>query len=98
MANFSIPTDEQETIIHFMRNEDFATISTTDSTMITKMSKLCENHPDMYSLKCEDGSSKIYICKDKTLVSLRKKKREISEERKQAFGEMARQRFASKKA
>lgn len=98
MANFNITTDEQETIIHFMRNEDFATISTTDSTMITKMSKLCENHPDVYSLKYEDGQSKTYICKDKSLVSLRKKKREISEERRQAFGEMARQRFANKKA
>lgn len=97
MANFNIPLDEQETLIHFMRNEDFAIISTTDSTMINKMTKLCENYPDVYSVKCEDGQSKTYLCKDKTMVSLRKKKREISEERKQAFAEMVRQRIADKK-
>ena len=59
MAN-NIPLEEQETLIHFMRGEDFATISTTDSTMITKLDKLCKSNPDMYWLKSDDGYSKIY--------------------------------------
>lgn len=86
MAN-NIPLEEQETLIHFMRGEDFATISTTDSTMITKMSKLCESNPDMYWLKAEDGYSKIYQCRDKSMISLRSKKREVSEEQRKAASE-----------
>lgn len=86
MAN-NIPLEEQETLIHFMRGEDFATISTTDSTMITKMTKLCEANPDMYWLKSDDGYSKIYKCRDKGMISLRQKKREVSEEQRKAAGE-----------
>ena len=97
MAN-NIPLDEQETIIHFMRGEDFATISTTDSTMITKMDKLCKSNPDMYWLKSEDGYSKIYKCRDKSMISLRQKKREISEEQRKAAGERMKKYQASKNA
>lgn len=95
MAN-NIPLDEQETIIHFMRGEDFATISTTDSTMITKMDKLCRSNPDMYWLKSDDGHSKIYKCRDKSMVSLRSKKREVTEEQRKAAGERMKKYQATK--
>lgn len=96
MANYNIPLEEQETVIHFMRGEDFATISTTDSTMITKMTKLCDNNPDMYKVINEDGASKIYRCYDKSMVSLRQKKREVTEEQRKATGERMRKYQASK--
>ena len=96
MANYNIPLEEQETVIHFMRGEDFATISTTDSTMITKMTKLCDNNPDMYKVINEDGASKIYRCYDKSMVSLRQKKREMTEEQRKAAGERMRKYQASK--
>lgn len=95
MAN-NIPLDEQETVIHFMRGEDFATISTTDSTMITKMDKLCRSNPDMYWLKSDDGYSKIYKCRDKSMVSLRSKKREVTEEQRKAAGERMKKYQATK--
>lgn len=95
MAN-NIPLDEQETVIHFMRGEDFATISTTDSTMITKMDKLCKSNPDMYWLKSEDGYSKIYKCRDKSMVSLRSKKREVTDEQRKAAGERMKKYQAAK--
>ena len=97
MAN-NIPLEEQETLIHFMRGEDFATISTTDSTMITKLDKLCKSNPDMYWIKSDDGYSKIYKCRDKSMVSLRQKKREVSEEQKKAAGERMKKYQASKNA
>jgi hypothetical protein len=92
----NIPLDEQETVIHFMRGEDFATISTTDSTMITKMDKLCRSNPDMYWLKSEDGYSKIYKCRDKSMVSLRSKKREVTDEQRKAAGERMKKYQAAK--
>lgn len=95
MAN-NIPLDEQETVIHFMRGEDFATISTTDSTMITKMDKLCKSNPDMYWLKSDDGYSKIYKCRDKSMVSLRSKKREVTDEQRKAAGERMKKYQAAK--
>lgn len=97
MAN-NIPLEEQETLIHFMRGEDFATISTTDSTMITKLDKLCKSNPDMYWLKSDDGYSKVYKCRDKSMVSLRQKKREVSEEQRKAAGERMKKYQASKNA
>ena len=97
MAN-NIPLEEQETLIHFMRGEDFATISTTDSTMITKLDKLCKSNPDMYWLKSDDGYSKIYKCRDKSMVSLRQKKREVTEEQRKAAGERMKKYQARKNA
>ena len=86
----SIPINEQETHISFMRDESFARIYTSDTTQMTRLDKLCENNPDMYKLVEDTGNGKNYICYDKTLVSLRGKKRRLSEEQKQA----ARDRFA----
>ena len=82
--NFSIPASEQETVINFSRLNDFATISTSDTTMKTKFDKLCENSPDFYSVVSDDGYYKTYRVSDKSLVSCRSKKREMSEESKAA--------------
>lgn len=87
--NFSIPASEQETNINFSRLDCFATICTSDTTMKTKFDKLCENSPDFYSVVSDDGYYKTYRVSDKSLVSYRSKKREMSEEAKAA----ASQRF-----
>lgn len=86
-SNYSLPVSEQECVISFMRDEDFATVYTSDSTMITKLDKLCKNSPEYYSLVEKNKYGNRYKIADKSLVSLRQKKREVSEEMKEAASE-----------
>lgn len=92
----SISISEQEVSINFMRDEDFATIYTSDTTYMTKLDKLCKTSPDMYSLIADTGRGKTYRLEDKTLISFRAKKRELSEEQKIAAGERMRKYQAGK--
>lgn len=92
----SVSISEQEVCINFMRDEDFATIYTSDTTYITKLDKLCRTNPDMYSLIADTGRGKIYRLEDKTLISFRAKKRELSDEQRIAAGERMRKYQASK--
>ncbi len=95
----SVSISEQEVCINFMRDEDFATIYTSDTTYMTKLDKLCKTSPDMYSLIADTGRGKTYRVEDKTLISFRaKKKRELSDEQKIAAGERMRQYQASKRS
>ena len=41
-----ISTDEQETVIIFRRNDDMASVETTDSTVFTKLKKCADTSPD----------------------------------------------------
>lgn len=93
----SVSISEQEVSINFMRDEDFATIYTSDTTYMTKLDKLCKTSPEMYSLITDTGRGKTYRVEDKTLISFRAKKRELSEEQKIAACERMRQYQASKK-
>ncbi len=93
----SVSISEQEVCINFMRDEDFATIYTSDTTYMTKLDKLCKTSPDMYSLISDTGRGKTYRVEDKTLISFRAKKRELSEEQKIATGERMRQYQASRR-
>lgn len=94
----SVSISEQEVCINFMRDEDFATIYTSDTTYMTKLDKLCKTSPDMYSLLSDTGRGKTYRVEDKTLISFRAKKikRELTEEQKIAAGERMRQYHASR--
>lgn len=92
----SVSVLEQEVCINFMRDEDFATIYTSDTTYMTKLDKLCKTSRDMYSLIADTGRGKTYRVEDKTLISFRAKKRELSEEQKIAAGERMRKYQASK--
>jgi hypothetical protein len=80
-----------------MRDEDFATIYTSDSTQMTRLDKLCTNSPDLYTLIEDTGIGKKYKCHDKDLISFRKKKRELTDEQKEAAGERMRKYQASKR-
>ena len=88
----SCPLAEQETHIHFMRTDDYASIYATDKTTITKLDRLCKESPEYYQLinvgKLSNGTvvSKTYRLSDKTLVSFRSKKmtREMTDEQREA--------------
>ena len=86
-SNYSLPVSEQECVISFMRDEDFAIVYTSDTTMITKFDKLCKNSPEYYSLIERNKYGNRYKIADKTLVSYRQKKKEMSEENKNAASE-----------
>ena len=94
----SVSISEQEVCINFMRDEDFATIYTSDTTYMTRLDKLCKASPDMYSLLSDTGRGKTYRVEDKTLISFRAKKRELSEEQKIAAGERMKQYHAGKRS
>ena len=85
----NVPLEEQETVIQFNRTDDYATIYTSDSTMITKLDKCCDEAPEFYKLQKEDHlrdgsvSGKTYILSDRKMLSFRKTKRVVSEEQKE---------------
>lgn len=91
-----VPVFEQEICINAMRDEKFATIYASDSTYITKLDKLCKESPDMYSLIQDTGRGKKYLLKDKTLISFRAKKRELTDEQKKQAAERMRKYQSSK--
>jgi len=78
---------EQELCINAMRNDEHAIVYVTDTTYMTKLDKLCESSPEYYSLVANNGIGKTYMVKDKSLISFRQKKREMSEEAKAAASE-----------
>lgn len=83
----SVSISEQETNILYMRDEDFAEIYTSDSTQMTRLDKLCETSPEYYSLIADTGRGKTYRLSNKTLISFRVKKKEMSDEQRKATGE-----------
>ena len=93
-TSYTIPSAEQETNIIFMRGEDFATVCTSDTTMKTKLDKMCESSPEFYSCIDENNYYKTYKIADKTLVSFRQKKKEMSDENKNAASERFKQLHA----
>ena len=97
-----ISTDEQETVIIFGRNDDMASVETTDSTVFTKLKKCADTSPDEWVLTnvttspFESDPTKITsICFKcpKKLVSLRLKSaapRELTDEERAEIAERMR--------
>ena len=97
-----VSTDEQETIIVFSRNNDTASVETTDSTVLTKLKRYAATNPDEWKLTnvttgCnESDPMKITsICFEcpKKLISLRSKspsQRELTEEERAEIAERMR--------
>ena len=95
-----VSLEEQETVIQFNRTNSHATIYTSDSTVMTKLDKLCESSPDYYKLDREETMEgkivgKFYTLADKTRVSFRSKKveRNLSAEERQKLSERAKSNF-----
>lgn len=83
MDNYSVPTDEQETVIQFDRNSDTCTVYTTDSTMMTKLDKKYKRVKQDYANKKPIAA---YYEFDKKLLSFRSKRKTMTmnEEQKKA--------------
>lgn len=87
----AVSVSEQEVTISWMRDEPFAKEYASDSTEITLMDRLCRESPEMYELIEDTRRGKIYLIKDKNMISHRKKKREMSPEQKKAASERFKQ-------
>ena len=97
-----VSTDEQETIIVFSRNNDTASVETTDSTVLTKLKKYATTNPDEWVLTNvttgQDESDPMKITSicfkcPKKLISLRSKStapRELTEEERAEIAERMR--------
>ncbi|NLC04081.1 MAG: hypothetical protein GX787_07385 [Tissierellia bacterium] len=83
--------EEQETIIRIDRLDDKAYIHTTDSTMITKLSKVITNEGSEWELVESDKYSMRAIA-PRNLISLRTKTytREMTDEQRAEAGERLR--------
>lgn len=92
----SVAVAEQETSINYMRDEEHAIVYTSDTTQMTRLDKLCKANPDMYSLIADTGRGKTYKVADKSLISFRAKKREMSEEAKEAASQRFKNMWAEK--
>lgn len=89
---------EQETVIQFNRDQQHATIYTSDRMTMTKLDKRCKESPEFYSLERvehdQEGNvvGKFYKLSNKQLISFRSKKnsRVLSEEQKAVYAERMR--------
>ena len=97
----SIPINEQETTINIYRDRSECDIWTSDTTMMTKLDRLCEKSPQYYKL-VEVGNisgvitDKDYRIKDKSLISFRSGKVVLSDEQKQERAERMQKNRESK--
>ena len=103
-----VSTDEQETVIVFSRNNDAASVETTDSTVLTKLKRYATTNPDEWVLtnvttgQNESDQMKITsICFEcpKKLISLRSKStapRELTEDERAEIAERMRNVRASR--
>lgn len=103
-----VSTDEQETVIVFSRNDDTASVETTDSTVLTKLKRYATTNPDEWVItnvttgQNESDPMKITsICFEcpKKLISLRSKStapRELTEEERAEIAERMRNVRASR--
>ena len=82
---------EQEVCINAMRYEDFATAYCSDRTWITKMDKLVEKSPNLFSVIAETEYGKTYKF-PKRLISIRSSivTRELTDEQRQLASERLR--------
>lgn len=89
MDDYSVPMDEQETVIQFDRNGTVCHVYTTDSTMMTKLDKI---HKRVRQDYVNGKPIAAYYEFDKKLLSFRSKipKRTLTDEQKKAVSERLR--------
>ena len=95
--------EEQETIVNFSRNDERASIYTSDSTMITKLSKLLEATDTEWKIEevHRDKTGKViaytYSCPAKCIVYWKKRmQREFSDEQRARVAKNLKSRTQSK--
>ena len=81
-----IPAEEAETVILIRKSEDFATIETTDNSMLTKLKKLLDcGVAEIYQqTQTANGLTSVTVKFPKRLITLRSKTKEITEEQRDA--------------
>lgn len=81
------PLEEQETIINISRTKNGASVWTSDSTMITKLDKLCARSENYTSKEQRTRSGELiakeYFITDKTLLWFRAEKRTLTDEQRE---------------
>ena len=92
-----VSLSEQETTISFSRDSKTVKIWSSDRTMWTKLDKLCSKSTEYACLeeqKDKDGDviAKVYLLKDKKLLSFRSAKKIMTDAQK----ELARERLRKK--
>ena len=87
---------EQETVINFDNGSQTASIYTASPQMMRKLDALAAAYPEQYRLTGQTEVSKMYSC-DKSLISLRKPRKQNEAHREWARERM-RQRNLQKKA
>ena len=87
-----ITTDEQETTIQFSRVSDTAIICTSDSTVKTKLNKLCNSSHKHWKQVSDNEIFTVYECTPKSLISFRSKiaTREFTDDQKTAMADRIR--------
>lgn len=81
-----IGTDEQETVINFGRTDDRVILYTSDRTWMTKLDNFVRKNPKDFRVIEENEVSKRYEF-PKSLLSIRTKKREMTEEQREMLSE-----------
>lgn len=75
--------EEMETTINFSRTGAHAEVWTSDTTMYTRLDKLCKENPAMYTCTEEARNrhgellSKTYRIADKSMLSFKPRKRQV---------------------
>lgn len=90
-----IAKEEQEISLSAMRTEPQAYLYCSDTTWITKMDKYVEANPTDFSVHSEDEFGKTYRF-PKNLITIRKQKKEMSDEQKKALSERLKKSAESK--
>ncbi len=87
----ALSIEEQEVCINAMRDEEFATIYCSDRTWITKMDKLVEKSPNLFTVIAKTEYGKTYKF-PKRLISIRSSivARELTDEQRQLAAERLR--------
>ena len=88
---YTVNTEEQEVVINFGRNDEYATAYVTDRTWMTKFDHRVEENPKDYEVLKEHIVDGFVVGKTyrfpKKYITLRSKDRTVSEEQKQASAE-----------
>lgn len=88
----SVPISEQETTITYSRDSKTAHVYSCDTTVMTRLDKLCKTRPNKFRHEKEDEVSKWYIV-DKGSVRFYGGM-QLTEEQKAKKAEIARNRFS----
>jgi hypothetical protein len=98
-----VDSEEQETIIHIARNEDVATITTTDGVMYHKVLGMCKKDPEHWKPVgyevCQGQPQAGVFTAPKKLISFRQHRegRDLSDEEKEALRERMKRMHEAKK-